>query len=177
MRTARSVLLVAVLALAVGAALGGCAARTSAVPAAAAGRDTLRGTVQVVGNEPGTVTLTATDAAARPIAVLVDADAALRAAAGLEVMVRGVRRGPSDALPVPTVAFAVGSFSVRAVDGTAAVDGVLGRDGTRLTLRLADGSRVTLAAPPTALQELVGARIYWAGPFDRPPRAYGLLAH
>lgn len=174
--SARAVGIVAAALLAL--PLAACASR-GAAPRDGAGAevtsDTLRGVVQVVGNEPGVVTLVPAGGTA-PVAVLVDADAALRAAAGLEVMVRGRARGTSDALPVATRAFAVRSFAVRAVDGAAAVDGTLEREGDRLALRLADGTRVRLGAPPPALQELVGARVYWVGPFDAPPRAYGILA-
>lgn len=156
--------------------LGGCAAR--GVPAAAreVGADSLRGIVQLVGTEPGVVTLVRVGAGGTPLAVLDGGDAALRAAAGLEVVVYGARGGTSDALPVKTPAFGVRRFAVRAVDGAAAVDGVLVRDGATLMLQFADGTRAPLVAPPLAFRELVGARVYWVGPLDVAPRAYGILA-
>lgn len=167
----------AALLLAVGTSsvLGGCAARAAATDRAVVG-DTLRGIVQLVGTAPGVVTLVGSGAGAAPLAVLVEGAAALRAAAGLEVMVEGARSGTSDVLPIATPAFTVRRFAVRAVDGVAAVDGTLARDGERLVLQFADGRRVALVAPPAAFQDLVGARVFWVGPLDRAPSAYGVLA-
>jgi hypothetical protein len=69
----------------------------------------------------------------------------------------------------------VEAFAVHAVDGVPAVDGILllGRDG--FALRRADGTVTALPLAPSTLAPLAGARIYWAGPLDRPPVAYGVL--
>ena len=58
----------------------------------------------------------------------------------------------------------------------AAMDGVLRLDGGAYLLETADGVRHRLVTVPTALRSLVGARIYWAGPLDGAPAAYGVLA-
>lgn len=177
----------ALRAVCVAVALGGCAARTitSRAPVAGApapgrgasggassglaGADTARGVLRVAGPMPGTLVL---ERGGRGAPLALDdqpRDPALRAADGLEVMVRGT-------LQPALGRFVVAGFVVRAVDGVAALDGVLERDATGLWLRPADGRRERLVAPPAAFAGAVGARVYWAGPRDRPPVAYGFLS-
>ena len=64
---------------------------------------------------------------------------------------------------------------MRAVDGFAAADGMLRIDGSSYALET-DGARRPLRDVPATLRTQVGARIYWAGPLDRAPAAYGVLA-
>jgi hypothetical protein len=40
---------------------------------------------------------------------------------------------------------------------------------------LADGRLLTLTDVPVTLRDQIGARIWWAGPLDRAPNAYGIL--
>jgi hypothetical protein len=98
----------------------------------------------------------------------------VRAAAGLEIMVRGVVLTP-DRTARPSARFDVVRFAVRRADGVAAQDGVLERDGTGFALRLTDDRRAPLVDVPLSLRERIGARIWWAGPLDRAPIAYGIL--
>jgi len=91
--------------------------------------------------------------------------AALRRAAGLDVVVRGAASDRH---------FLVSSFTVRAANGRPAVDGVLARDGDRLVLETPSGP-VTLGNPPAALREMIGARVWVTGPLDRGPNTYGIL--
>jgi hypothetical protein len=130
--------------------------------------DTLRGVVQVVGAEPGSVVQLRL--ASGQVVPLESAElAALRMTASLEVMVRG-------ATARANTAFVVEQFSVRAVDGIPAVDGwLLSTETGRYALRMADGSQLPLAAVPTGMTPLVGGRVFWAGPLDRAPSAYGVL--
>jgi hypothetical protein len=64
---------------------------------------------------------------------------------------------------------------VRAVDGVSAVDGLLRVESAAFTLELASGQRLPLRNVPPRMEGWVGQRVYWAGPTDRAPTAYGLL--
>jgi hypothetical protein len=131
----------------------------------AAGGDTLRGTVRVVGAAPfPRVVLQPRDGGSAvplggPDATL------LRNASGLVVVVRG-ERGPRE--------FRVTSFAVREADGQPAVDGVVVRAGDGLALDTETG-RVELGHPPAALRDLVGQRVWVAGPLATGPNSYGVL--
>lgn len=148
-------------------------------PPTTAARDTVRGIIQVVGNEPASVVVLTTGTA--EVGALVSLAGAslplLRGLAGLELMVAGRRTARVDyaAAPAGAPVFEVDQFRVRAVDGVAALDGVLERDGDRHYLRMIDGVRRAIAALPTTLAAQVGARIYLAGPLDRSPTAYGVI--
>lgn len=134
--------------------------------------DSLRGVVERIGSEP----------AARLVVRGVDGVVcAVQMAApppfeGLEVTLWG-RRDPSASTMIPGVscAFAARRYAVRAVDGIAAVDGMLLESETSYALALASGARPLLRHVPAALRTQVGARIFWAGPLDRAPAAYGVL--
>jgi hypothetical protein len=129
--------------------------------------------VSIVGSEPlTTVQLTTTAGLAWQL--VGDSLHAVRAAAGLEIMVRGVVLTP-DRTARPSARFDVVRFAVRRADGVAAQDGVLERDGTGFALRLTDDRRAPLVDVPLSLRERIGARIWWAGPLDRAPIAYGIL--
>jgi hypothetical protein len=131
--------------------------------------DTLRGVVQLVGSEPNN-TVQLRLSAGRVVSLSGSELGALRMAAGIEVMTHG-------AVDAATGAFAVDRFAVRAVDGMAAVDGWLTAAAAgRFTLRLADGKEQALVGVPPGLAPQVGARVFWVGPFDRAPSAYGLLS-
>lgn len=176
----RPVLLFAIVAFASVSQLAACRGRNGApsaqapAPNGAFVADTVRGLVTIVGSEPlTTVQLTTTDG--RGWQLVGDSLAVLRAAAGLEVMVRGTVLAP-DRDSHPRATLQVTRFLVRGADGVAAVDGTLERDNTGFALRLADGRRAALAAVPTTLREQIGARIWWAGPLDGAPNAYGVLA-
>lgn len=170
-----SALLAALLVVAM-ASTAGCARRARgdapADASVATGSDSLRGTVRVVGAAPGLLVLEGT--AVGVVDLTIADDRALRGADGLEVAVVGRATGPTGLTPSRS-GFAVARFAVRAVDGIAAVDGVLELDGSEYRLRLADGTQARLASPPEALRAVVGARIYWAGPLEASPRAYGIL--
>jgi hypothetical protein len=155
------------LVLALAACAGGGAAGDAApggdaeVPA-----DTLRGTVRMTGPEPG-VTFVVVDAAGRGTAL--DGDRALlERLAGLEVAVEG------DA--VAGAPFRVARVRVRAVEGVAAVDGVLARDGGRDVLVMDDGTRRGIARLPQALRGRTGARVWLAGPLDGDIDSFGVIA-
>ena len=162
------------VALLAGCRRTGAATRRDGPPV----RDTLRGIVAITGSEPLTmVQLTTADGSGWQL--VGESLPVLRAAAGLEVMVRGVVLAPDGgARPVARFSaneFAVREFVVRRVNGVVAVDGVLERAGAGFALRLADGRLLTLTDLPVTLRDRIGGRIWWAGPLDRAPNAYGIL--
>ena len=149
-----------------GTAGGSSAAPAPARPAAAPqGADSVRGVVRVVGSSPLRQVVVHPTGGAAPVTLVGPDTATLRKAAGLEVVVRGARTGGE---------LRVASFAVRSADGRPAVDGVLVRDGDALALDTA-GGRVRLGNPPAALRDLVGARVWVAGPLDTGPNPFGVL--
>ncbi len=157
-----------------GAFTTACTGRVIPEPARAVlATDSLRGVLAIVGNEPLTRIQISTDAGVPWLVTGAD-ELVLRAASGLEVVVFG-RIGAPDADPRATRQFTAQRMVVRAADGIPAQDGVLERDGARFVLRLADDRRLALPAIPDALRAQAGARIWWAGPTNRAPSAYGVL--
>lgn len=135
-------------------------------PVATAQVDTLRGTVQVVGSEPGT-SVVLTDSGGKSV-TLMGEETALRSLAALEVAVEGRRESPE--------IFRVERVAVRAANGVPATDGRLARDGAGWVLVTADGRRLPVAALPHDLRGRAGARVWLAGPLDRAPDAFGIIA-
>jgi hypothetical protein len=64
---------------------------------------------------------------------------------------------------------------VLSADGEPVVDGVLTKQGSTFSIVTAQGTR-TIAKPPVAFQDLVGARIWIRGSLDRTPSSYGVIA-
>lgn len=185
MSPARSAFLVTATLL----ALGACRATQSSVIAddlrspvsASSSADTIRGVLTVVGSDPFT-TVMLTSRQGLAIALSGAAAPALRDLAGVEVMLRGLHRpatgeaGGVDRTPSNRPSFEARQFAVRAVDGIAAVDGTLERAGAGYALRMIDARSLELPALPAALRTHVGARIFLAGPLDRAPQHYGIIA-
>jgi hypothetical protein len=145
-------------------------------PRVAAAADSTRGTILVTGADPQTVVVLRTPGGA---ACSLKGDAAaLHAAAGLDVVVWGTR-DDAGAAPMPAggwCALAVQEFAVRGSAGLAATDGILRADGAGFALDVTRGARVPLANVPASLRPSIGARIFWVGPLDRAPAAYGVLS-
>jgi hypothetical protein len=157
------------------AALASCApSRTASEAGGAPGvasvaaEDTLRGTIAVVGSEPATMV------ALRPVGggaeVLLEGEPVreLRTLSGVEVRLSG-HAGPGERR------FTVRSFSVRAVDGVPAVDGILVADGDALYLRLMGGELRRIAKAPAALRAQVGKRVWVAGALEGEVAAFGVV--
>jgi hypothetical protein len=126
--------------------------------------DSLRGRVELIGSEP-VVLLTRTASSV----VLTGGLSPVVARVGrTEVTVWGAAAG--DGL------FRVDRFVVRAANGEAAEDGELARDGSGFLLLTADGRRLVVPYLPAELRDRVGWRIWLAGPLDRPPVAFGVIA-
>lgn len=139
--------------------------------------DSLDGIVRVTGTDAEHIVLLlpAAGAAVR----LQGADAALlRAVDGLALRVHGRWAPPALAAPPGAAAqLMVTRLQVIAVDGMPALDGTLWRAGGRWLLRSQAGVDYRLPEPlPAPLLGLEGARIFWAGGVDAPPRAYGILS-
>ena len=139
--------------------------------------DTLRGVVQIVGNEPVTsVLLVPRDSATAPVVLRGDALSVVRQANGLDVMVQGQRTAERDVASSPggVPVFVVAAFTVRAADGVAAVDGTLEQRGPGYALRLANDSVCVIGTLPLALRDAVGARVYLVGSLNAPS-SWGVL--
>jgi len=136
-------------------------------PVATASADTLRGTVEVVGSEPGT-SVVLTDG--RGGAVTLEGERqVLLALQALEVTVHGrMMEGPRR--------FHVERVAVRSANGVAAVDGVIAREAGRAVLVTGDGRRLPVPHLPAQLAAKVGARVWLAGPLDRHPDTFGVIA-
>jgi hypothetical protein len=162
----------ALLAVAL-AACSPAVGRRANVPADPAAADSVRGIVERIGSDP-TTRLVVRGADGTLCALQMTAPPAFE---GLEVTLWG-RRDLASATMVPGVSCAIAAerYAVRAVDGIAAVDGMLRIDGTAYSIESADGTRRPLRDVPSTLRTQVGARIFWAGPLDRTPAAYGVLA-
>ncbi len=146
---------------------------TAAVTSAASAADSVRGVVERVGSDP-TSQLVVRGADGVVCALHLPSPPPFE---GLEVTLWGRRAvAPATMLPGVACAFTATRYAVRAVDGITAVDGTLRADGASYAMETADGVRRPLRDVPSTLRAQVGARIYWAGPLDRAPAAYGVLA-
>ncbi|HEY0023808.1 MAG TPA: hypothetical protein VGB24_12890 [Longimicrobium sp.] len=148
-------------------ALLACTRGTPAPAGKAVLADSLRGTVDVVGSEPATWVVLRVDGGTRDVAL--DGDAGvLRRLTGLEVTVWGERAAGGR--------FAVARVAVRSASGVTAVDGILAREGEGFALVTEDGRRLPIARLPETLRSAVGARVWLAGPLDRAPDSFGVIA-
>ena len=135
--------------------------------------DTAVGIIAVVGSAP-LVQIVLRPAGAASIALTGRPTEALRRLAGVEVWVSGTP-GPPVPRPRPGRTIEVRDFRVRSVDGERATDGRLEADGGSLVLVTHDGRRHPLIDPPAALRSQVGARVWVAGPLDRPVTTFGVI--
>ena len=138
-----------------------------AADASAAAADSLRGRVEIVGSEPGTWAVLQMDGGRRAVTLLGDRRL-LDRMAGLEIAVWGTLDRPG--------VFRVDRAAVRASGGVAAVDGVLAREGGGWVLVTGDGKHLPVSHLPADLAGMEGARVWLAGPLDRPPDSSGVLA-
>ncbi|MBI2409333.1 MAG: hypothetical protein HYV19_13640 [Gemmatimonadetes bacterium] len=170
MTATHRLVLIASLATAACHSQSASSARVSATDA-----DSLRGTVERVGSEPLTQ-LVVRAPTGQVCTIGATGSKVPTALEGLEVTFWGASRltsAPSLAGALCTID--VARYAVRAVDGVSAVDGMLHVDQGAFTLVLASGQRLPLRGVPSRMEGWVGERVYWAGPTDRAPTAYGLL--
>jgi hypothetical protein len=131
-------------------------------------RDTLRGTIAVVGSEPMVQVDLRTDQG-RHVHLVGDHQIVLRRLSGAEIWVQG---HPTEGM---RPGFDVRRFAVRSVDGVRAADGILGSAGGRFHLQTTEGKRVSLEAVPPALRDQIGARIWISGDPPSTIAAYGII--
>lgn len=174
MTRARRLLPVAAIAWA--ALAGACAHGGGGAPAPVVARDSVRGVVRVTGAEPRSALLLV-PASGDPMVPRGADSTRLRQVAGLEVTLFGVATGDcaSDVGPRGAQFFDVARFVVRAVNGVAAVDGVLSQGAAVWVITDGAGVAHAVAAVPPMLQAMAGARVYWAGPLGAAPVAYGVI--
>ncbi len=127
--------------------------------------DSLRGIVDLVGSDPGMTLVLRMDGDTRAVTLTGDARVP-RSLTGLEVAVWGAPERPG--------VFRVDRVAVRAADGIPAVDGVLARRGAGWVLETADGRRLPVPRLPEALAGQAGARVWFAGPLERP-ESFGVI--
>jgi hypothetical protein len=149
----------ATLACARAAPAGGGSASTT-LPA-----DSLRGTIEVVGSEPATLIALLMDGGRRAV-TLQGERPLLDRLSTLEVTVWGELVRPG--------VFRVDRFAVRAADGIAAIDGVLAQERGGWALVTADGRHHPISRLPQTLAGMAGARVWIAGPIDRP-NTFGII--
>ncbi len=135
---------------------------------ASASRDSARGIVREVGNEP--MTALVLDYGSGVFSLSSSKQNILRNVIGAEISVYGTLTQERDlnASPGGAVRFNVAEFVVRSADGVAATDGVLELSGNKYSLVTANGTRIPIVELPAALKEQVGVRVYIVGPVDRP---------
>jgi hypothetical protein len=156
-------------------------APSSSEPATTFSGDSVRGLLSRVGNDPLAVLLLTPSVGASREPVALGGSAAsdgLRQVVGLELVVFGKRTGDRAATAAPRGAptFAVQRFVVRAADGIAATDGVIvATAGGGFALRSFDGRDVPVAALPSSLRQMLGARVWLSGPLTIAPQAYGVI--
>lgn len=139
--------------------------------------DTVRGTLSLVGSEPG-VELVLRPANGNPYAVIGGQLARLRALGKVEVMLAGrlTALKSMTASPMGLQVFEADKFVVRSADGIPAYDGTIALEGGKYVLISASGRRWPVDHLPVALRSLVGSRVFLAGPLDRDPVSYGVIA-
>lgn len=130
--------------------------------------DSLVGVVAVSGSVPGTMVTFRPSGGGRALLLTGPEATALGNISGAEVWVKGSR--------ADVRRLQVARFGVLSVDGVAAVDGTLTRDGANYVLVTAEGRRHPIAKLPSALRDKVGARVWLSGPLDRDPNAFGLIS-
>jgi hypothetical protein len=131
-------------------------------------RDTLRGTIAVVGSEP-MVQVDLRTVQGRHVHLVGNHHRLLRRLSGAELWVEGT---PTEGT---RPGFDVRRFAVRSVDGVRAIDGILGSGDGRFHITTSDGKRVSLATLPPALRDQVGARIWISGDPPSTIAAYGII--
>ena len=127
--------------------------------------DSLRGIVSITGTGFDQQIALRSDNHVSPLAPSTADSSALSRLGGVEVLVIGTRSGDR---------FHVDRFTAVSVAGSPVVDGILRDDGGRLSLETAQG-RMTLGNPPTALRNLIAARVWIGGPLDSGPNTFGVI--
>jgi len=137
--------------------------------APAAGRatgDSLRGVLQTENSASGSRLVLNVASVRMPVALSGIATSDLSRLAGFDVVVRGARMSARD--------FVVSAFVVRGANGSPVADGVLVNAGNAWSLQLTGGGELRLSRAATALQALVGERVWVTQDASASP-AFGLV--
>ena len=134
----------------------------------AAGMDTVRGIIRVVGNAADEqVIVRPNDGAA--VTLLGSQSAVLGRLSGVDVWISGKRDGAKR--------MTVDRFLVRSVDGVPAIDGTLiARDGGYAIVTTADHAEHPIVNPPAALRSHVGARVWVTGALETGAVTFGVIS-
>jgi hypothetical protein len=128
--------------------------------------DSVSGTIAVTGTTFDEQIILRTSTGVRTLVAQSGADsAALRRLSGVEIVARGRSDGRI---------FLMSNFLVTRAEGRPVTDGVLRQTNGRLVIATRTGT-YELGNPPTALQALVGARVWLSGPLDSGPTSFGLI--
>lgn len=145
-------------------------AHTSAVEIArdpvATAPDSLTGVVSITGTSFEQRLVLRNGNSVTSLSAATPESAALSRMGGIEVLVIG-KRAPG--------VFQVDHFTALSVAGSPVADGILRNNDGRLVLETTHG-RIPLGNPPVALRDMIGARVWIAGPLDSGPNSYGVIA-
>ena len=153
------------------------APRTSGTPAALPaaplpGPDTARGVVRILGTVADSRVVVHSPTG--PVAIIGPLAPTIAALQEMDVWVQGplsVALGRA----IPPRQIDARQFAVRAVNGVAALDGILHEESGGLVLVGAAGGRTILGAPPPALRERVGSRVWVTRDAGGAVTAFGVI--
>ena len=134
----------------------------------AAGTDTVRGTISVVGSAVDEQVIVRPSGGGAPVTLLGSQSALLGRLSGVDAWISGKRDGGRR--------MTVDRFLVRSVDGVPAIDGTLiARDGGYAIVTTADHAEHPIVNPPPALRSHVGARVWVTGALETGAITFGVI--
>jgi hypothetical protein len=134
----------------------------------AAGTDTVRGTIRVVGNAADEQVIVRPSGGGTAVTLLGSQSAALGRLSGVDAWISGKRDGAKR--------MTVDRFLVRSVDGVPAIDGTLiARDGGYAIITTADHAEHPIVNPPAALKGRIGQRVWITGDPQATIAAFGVI--
>jgi hypothetical protein len=146
---------------------GGPSNATSVRPAA--GADTLRGIIRVVGSSADEQVVVRPNAGGVAVTLLGSQSPVLGRLSGVDVWLSGRREGERR--------MTVDHFLVRSVSGVPAIDGTLiARDGGFAIVTTADHAEHPIVNPPAALRSHVGGRVWITGPLETGAVTFGVIS-
>ena len=134
----------------------------------AAGEDTLRGVIRVVGSAIDEQVVLKPNVGGPVVTLRGSQSDVLGRLSGTDVSVSGKRTGARS--------MNVDRFLVRSVDGVPAIDGTLvARDGGYAIVTTADHAEHPIVDPPAALRSHVGARVWITGNPQATIASFGVI--
>ena len=146
---------------------GGPSKATSVRPAA--GADTLRGIIRVVGSSVDEQVVVRPNVGGAAVTLLGSQSSVLGRLSGVDVWLSGRREGERR--------MTVEQSLVQSVDGVPAMDGTLvARDGGLAIVTTADHAEHPIVNPPAALRSHVGARVWITGSLESGAVTFGVIS-